>query len=362
MISLLAGCTHRKEIVQKPQFVQISLEKTEETVSVEKIKKHEIVVFIHGTIVGLPSLFLKNLNFRFKEPYVYQPINALGLHHVALSDKKNVGTIFAAYNYQRLSEKIYGKDRIFHFYTFGWNGHLSVNSRKEASYALYKDLINLRNMICKKENIELQITLHGHSHGGNVIAHLKDAEDLFQKKLEIDRVGLWGTPIQEETAFHFEAPIFSKVYHCYSEKDRVMTLDILSTQKRRSYRRFNKFYKTSPKIAQIKLMVEMLHPTHAELWFLGCINRFLYRKEFALYPFPCLHLAPAIFHATDALGLSYKDIVLNIDNQKKGYELQIASNRKNALKGPLCFSHSFTYQLIHTEPLQVLAHDFILYS
>ncbi len=141
-----------------------------------------------------------------------------------------------------------------------------------------------------------------------------------------------------------------------------MTLDILSTKKHRSYRRFDKIFKTSPKIAQIKLMVEMMHPTHAELWFLGCINRFLYRKEFALYPFPCLHLAPAIFHATDALHFENKNIILNINNQQNGYLLQIALLKKPEKTDLPLFSDSFKYDLLHKEPLQSLAKYFISYS
>jgi hypothetical protein len=360
--SLFFGCSHRKEILQQPTFQKISLQENSPPSLPDKENIHELVVFIHGTILGLPSLVLQNLNFRFKDPYLYQPINEIGLHGVSLSNKKNIGTVLAAHNYQRLHEKIHGNDRTFHFYTFGWTGNLSAEGRKSASYDLYKELVTVRDNILKEKNSRVEITLHGHSHGGNVIAYLKDAEEEFHQKLQIYQVGLWGTPIQTETALHFEDPIFTKVYHCYSEKDRVMTLDILSTKKHRSYRRFDKIFKTSPKIAQIKLMVEMMHPTHAELWFLGCINRFLYRKEFALYPFPCLHLAPAIFHATDALHFENKNIILNINNQQNGYLLQIALLKKPEKTDLPLFSDSFKYDLLHKEPLQSLAKYFISYS
>lgn len=319
---------------------------------------HEVVVFIHGTILGLPTLFFNNLNFRFKEPYVFQPIDDFGFKEISLKNNKNLGTFLAAYNYQRIHETIYGKDRIFHFYTLGWNGHLKINSRKKASEELYHALVNLRDKIKIAENTDVEITLHGHSHGGNVIAYLKEFEKQYQEQLEINQVGLWGTPIQHETIFHFEDPMFKKIYHCYSEKDRVMTLDFISTKEHSAYRRFDTIYQPPLKVAQIELLVDKKHPSHAELWFLGCVSRFLYRKDFALFPFPCLHLAPAIFNAIDTLQMKNKDVILNIKNRNSAYHFDIAPQKQELQK--TIRNQTFTYNIPHTEPLTSCGTEFLL--
>ena len=320
---------------------------------------HEIVVFVHGTIIGIPSFILKDTSFRFQSPYIYQPIDGLGLKEISPTSSKNIGSLLAAHNYQRLHTSIHGSNRKIHFFTYGWNGFLSAESRKHAGEELYLALIHKRDEIQKETSLPIDITLQGHSHGGNVIAYLKDFELIHKKKLRINKVGLRGTPIQEETATNWGSPVFNRIYHCYSKKDRVMTLDILSTKRHRSYRRFDKIYKIPDKISQVELRVHNMHPTHAELWFLGCINRFLYRKEFGLYPFPCIHLAPAIFHAVDSVEKENKNIIININNRNHAYQLEVTPYSSMDTETTTSSQYIFQYNMIHGEPLQAFGHRFI---
>ncbi len=358
-ITFFSSCSQRNHVLQIPRFRSHFSYNQAQEIGFSTDTEHEIIIFIHGTVLGIPSLILRDLSFRFKTPYAYQPIDEIGFHKISLSNKKNIGALLAAHNYQRMHQSIYGKKKNLHFYTHGWDGFLSEESRKKAGETLYLSLVEERNKIQKLTDKRVEITIQGHSHGGNVIAYLKDFEMQYQKKLRIDRVGLWGTPIQEETAHHWAHDMFTRVYHCYSQKDRVMTLDILSTKRHRSYRRFDKICTIPDKLSQVELRVNNMHPTHAELWFLGCINRFLYRRDFGLYPFPCIHLAPAIFHAVDVLEKENKNLIININNQQNAYLLEVTPHQTidQTITDP--FEYNFQYDLMHAEPLQVFGPHFI---
>lgn len=355
-IACFLGCARRSDQSKQPTFnLSFSEKKAGSEAELENVQ-HEIVVFVHGTIVGLAGKQLRE--FRFKTPYIYQPVGDIGLHKVQFGLEENIGSVLAAHNYRRLHEAIYGADRQFHFYTFGWDGCLNANKRREAGKMFYDQLVEVRDALQKTTGLRVQITIQAHSHGGNATAYLKEFEELEQKKLLIDRVGLWGTPIQQETASYWQHSMFNRVYHCYSKKDRVQTLDILSTKRRRSYRTFDKLGGMPDKISQVEICINGVHPTHAELWFLGCINRFLYRKDFPLYPFPCVHLAPAIFHAVDTTSHSNKHLCVNIENNKKSYLFRVSPQHaiETSPQTTVSVEPSFCYDIPHTEPLQAFAH------
>ncbi len=123
------------------------------------------------------------------------------------------------------------------YYTFGHCGILSDTCRKESSSELY-DAINNITENCYKQNVIPKITLCGYSHGGNIILYLGMIENLENKNIEIEKVILYGTPIQIETAEYAKHEIFKSVINIYSEGDTVQNGDSFSTPSSISYRTF----------------------------------------------------------------------------------------------------------------------------
>jgi len=134
------------------------------------------------------------------------------------------------------------KQNIHRYYTYGWDGMLSDNYRKNDSLEMYKALIALRDKLSKEyPNKKVSLVLHGHSHGGNLIFYLAFHENNLKKNLIIDQAILYGTPIQSETACYCLHPMFKKIINIYSEGDHIQTADKLSTASHTSGRRLGDF-------------------------------------------------------------------------------------------------------------------------
>jgi hypothetical protein len=160
------------------------------------------------------------------------------------------------------------------YYTFGFNGILSHSHRKEAGLKFYEE-INKLVAECLKSGFKPILNLCGYSHGGNLILLLAHAELIHKQNLQIDKVILFGTPIQAETAIYANHPMFSKIYNFFSEGDNVQNSDSFSTSSASSYRTFRELCKVhnleilSKNIYDIKLLVGE-NPTilgHFSYWF-----------------------------------------------------------------------------------------------
>ncbi|MFH1461620.1 MAG: hypothetical protein ABIF12_01615 [bacterium] len=316
-------------------------EKRDQTVNLNKgICKNELVVFIHGTILAYPSLsnLLKTLkgnknsllseksfyhkyinNLRYKGIYKYQPIDELGLNKINLSFnqddpiyKKSTGKIVSAYNnyYKKISPP---KERSY--YTFGWSGHLNQKRRICWAENLYNDLINEIKKINNNKNIN--ITILAHSHGGNVALKLAEIEKKYQKGLKIQKLILFGTPIQKETSELIYSDIFEKVYNIYSRGDPVQVIDCISTKDLFSKRKFRGNENGLPeKLTQIEILCGKLKPMHNELWYLKENWNFLYRKRLIVTPYPIAVFAPEIVNFVDSYYSQSINLSLNIEKEK----------------------------------------------
>jgi len=114
------------------------------------------------------------------------------------------------------------------YYTFGFNGILSHAHRKETSLKFYEE-INALIADCLKSGFKPVLNLCGYSHGGNLILLLAYAELIHKQKLHIDKVILFGTPIQTETAMYANHPMFEKIYNFFSEGDTIQNSDSFSS-------------------------------------------------------------------------------------------------------------------------------------
>lgn len=176
--------------------------------------------------------------------------------------------------YDMISKIINNQQDNSSYYTFGFNGILSHAHRKEASLKFYEE-INKLVSDCLKAGFKPIINLCGYSHGGNLILLLAHAELIHKQNLQIDKVILYGTPIQVETAIYANHPMFSRIYNFFSEGDNIQNSDSFSTSSASSFRTFKELCKVhnleilSKNIHDIRLLVGE-SPTvlgHFSYWF-----------------------------------------------------------------------------------------------
>lgn len=307
-------------------------------------KIHNIFIFIHGTILPYPSpvsLFdsVKNTlksgrrenisweerfmyELRFKSIYKYQPIQEYGLHPINFAPI----TMKSSYYYSFVTATLFqcvlnnidpDKYSDTSFYTFGWDGRLSKQSRMDNAKILYKSLFD---EIQKLKNIyeSVNVTIFAHSHGGNVVLNLANAYDELKSDLVIDRLVLIGTPVQSETSKFILSPIFKKIYSFYSDSDMVQIIDMLSTQDSVSKRRFKNITPLQ-NMVQIELMAGKKHPGHNELWLFGDESNWLYRHKLVTYPLPIFIFFPTILNFIEKHLQDSRDLRVTIDKKDEQF-------------------------------------------
>lgn len=320
-----------------------------------------IIVFIHGTILPLTSvptsldeflnLFGKNANpdetklcensiSRFYQRAVnqsrtdgihkYQPISNLNLIRFEDSQNKKVSNILLQLFYKSFKQ-INPRDEI-ELYTFGWDGRLDKEKREKWGKILYQQLIEK-----VEENKNASIEIYAHSHGGNVALNLATAEKELQQNLEIERLILLGTPIQEETSELSNSKIFKKIYSVYSTNDFMQTFEHKINSEQITKRRFSK--KNLPSnIQNIEIENGTQKPNHWQLWFYGKTSSnfiqnfiyhfFVYKKEFELFPYPTSLFMPHVITKIerDIFLRQEPDLYLNISkrtNLANDYKIEI---------------------------------------
>jgi hypothetical protein len=310
-----------------------------------------LTVFVHGIMSIQPHLTFGNF-FRFltdsiqdtvyeksigevrKNRFFYnnQLMQSIGLNPIDTEANKfdNASQVLASI-YQDITRLVDPHQQNY-FYTFGWSGLLSNKARYEAATQFLQELDILIAQL-KSINPTLKIRLVGYSHGGNVCLNLATVkQNLYPESAwNIDELILLGCPIQSETDFLVNAPLFKRVFNIYSSKDRIQTIDFFSVNRlfsRRTISNRNTFT-VDPKVAQIRVKVTRVvkskkrskkqlitqtldfdqphirsqksaflrdsSPGHMELWFLGWTPRH-YRKDFLLNPLPIVVFLPYLLH------------------------------------------------------------------
>lgn len=336
---IFAGCSNSKHQINHTVNTQNVIENRIQS------DKHTLIVFVHGTILPLPSptcLFssikdgLKKSRtegkawadyyyeeLRYKTLFKCQPRANFGLENISdlsLNDNQK-------YPYTKLSADLYKNSYDFanqenqsnlHFYTFGWDGFLSQKSRISSANVLYSSLLTeiskIKNMLNLKDQ-NLELILIGHSHGGNVLLNLAKINKEINGDLKVDKLILLGTPVQSETEELINDEMFRKIYSLYSTDDMVQIIDIISTQDSISKRRYKNANITS-KLVQIELEIGNKKPGHNELWLFGDPCNVVYRKNLAIYPLPVFVFAPIIINELDAKYPNASEILAHIDKDK----------------------------------------------
>lgn len=218
------------------------------------------------------------------------------------------------------------------FYTFGWPGVISQTLRLKAGKQLYNELSDLVAQLSQQYQ-SVRIRIYGFSHGGNVALNIAQYDD-SSPKFTIDELILLGTPIQSESDYLINDPIFAHVFNIFSPADRIQTLDCFSLNRFFSSKRFksrtdfhlpNKltqielrltepaqrhkrdvlFDKSETLVARKKnnLYLRDRSPGHSELWFFGWTPQY-YRQNFPLNPLPMIVLLPIILSSPQLTQLN----------------------------------------------------------
>lgn len=314
-----------------------------------------LTVFVHGIKSVKPHISLDNF-FRFmvddvedtvyaktielmrKDPFFFknQPMRELGLHR---ADPHDIGQGKAANAMALLFEEVnamIGGQKNNYYYTYGWSGLLSPKAR-------YKDaeifFVSLEQELKKyhAQNIYPKVRVIGYSHGGNVCLNLERIRrDKYPNStMSVDQLLIVGSPIQGETDFLVNGPLFKRIYNFFSHADRIQKLDFFSFDRFFSGRTFtnHKCVCLPKKLTQIQIkvtrnarctkgnprkerlarnlnnpaiisgnsnLIRDISPGHSELWFFGW-TPVHYRDTYPLHPFPTVAFAPFIINELEKI-------------------------------------------------------------
>lgn len=231
------------------------------------------------------------------------------------------------------------------YYTYGFLGILSDNYRKEAGHNLYKALYKIVKKN-SKENYKTFITICSYSHGGNVALYLADAENIYKKNLKIDRLILYATPIQKETAHYSEDKIFKNIYNFYSQADNIQHNDSFSTSSSKSFKTFKDYYLKNnlknEKAIDIRILAQDDPEIfgHFNFWYLNKYNCPNKSKEIEevysfLSPLPIAILTPVFVSLTEK-ALESKEVSISLRSENNQLKIVLLDSNNQVIdKAPL---------------------------
>ena len=359
IIALLLCCTISTSIVSK---------------TTDAPKDVWVTIFVHGSFSLKPHLTFGNainvlfdriensvyyrsteINRRDHFFYKNQAMLGLGLHKVDLHhpNKEEAARIIAAM-YERISQYA-GNAPSDEYYAFGWSGLVSHKLRYLEAGILYQQLFDvIKDLKAQGKNPKVRII--SYSHGGNLSIQLGAVHvtKTPAEQLTIDELYLHGTPVQIETDYLINSPVFKRVYNIYSKADSVQKLDFFSFKRFFSRRKFTSRnnFQLPEKLIQIRLNIvdytpkdlnstipfprdeKILRkhftkctydPGHFELWFLGW-TILSYRKNFPFNPLPIINFLPIIIKNLDNNPNMSHDIIVKILPYKE--TMEIYNNKK----------------------------------
>lgn len=369
----------------------------------------EITIFIHGAIsTSWKALLLYFFSFWRddisgtvyekivpkirNDVFFYQNHAMQGLGLVALDInevKKGDAAAGLALLFNSILSDLHKKEKIRRYYTYGWQGHFTKKARKKEAETLYVTLLDLYQTVIS-EGFEPKFRLIGYCHGAQMITELADIHRKYDKnnetmRLILDEIILLAMPVSPDTASLLTSPLFKKIYHIFSSKDRIQKIDLFVTKtliasREIPVRENNK--KLTEKLIQIELKIKTYirekmkkinfnktkhvlghkrhwkntSPGHIELWFFGWTPD-NYRTDLIFYPLPGLTFIPYIIHLIEQeesffdpcsriiadIRPDFNTVLLRQDIDKKKWRLKVKE----------LFTKSTTLEL-----LKDLAHSF----
>lgn len=320
-----------------------------------------VTVFIHGTVASTLSIFgSKNLSgdtldestsiaraisrFRNHPLTGYDHINGLeGFHEFSLANpaqkhaQKNAEYyLIPAYDDLLNISGVHAE--IQNYAIFGWSGLLHNAARKKAGYELYQALCAYRDRIVLEYGSEPGITIVSHSHGGNVALYMAQAEIEQQKKLKVNYLVMYGSPMMAEMAHCIESDFFRNILMIYSRGDEIQPRDMFSSKNGKSHQHmadivdmaaFNKNNKNSEN--QLKrydvCCIANNHDkrvTHTNMWLIGRSTPL--SQSMSLLPL--MVITPMIIacadQMADTIALAYLKSDLQIAEHEKFFQIYMA--------------------------------------
>lgn len=346
-----------------------------------------VTVFVHGSFSLKPHLTIGNalnvifdhiensvyyrsteINRRDRFFYKNQIMLALGLQRIDIHhpNKEEAARISAA-TYEKISQYA-GNAPTDEYYAFGWSGLVSHKLRYLEASILYQQLFEVvKNLKAQGKNPKVRVI--SYSHGGNLSIQLGAVHvtKTPSEQFTIDELYLNGTPVQIETDYLINSPVFKKVYNIYSKADCVQKLDFFSFKRFFSRRKFTnrKNFELPEKLTQIRISITdytpkdvnstipfprdektlrkhfkkcIYDPGHYELWFMGW-TILSYRKNFPFNPLPIMTLLPIIVKDLHANPAASNDLIVSILPYKE--TMKVYNNKKFAYHQELVFEKSF---------------------
>lgn len=376
-------------------------------------KAHEtwINVFVHGIMSVKPHIGVCNF-IRFMtdnvdntvysdtvhlmrhDPIFFQnqAMQNIGLYEMdPLRVEKGNASGAMAFAFEQMSQFVNPDKEIRNlYYTYGWSGLMSVSRR-------YKDAIGLYQAVAekvaelKRQGINPKVRIIGYSHGGNVLLNLAlvRQQENNPYPLEVDELFLLGVPVQSETDYLVNDPMFKQIYHIYSRGDRIQKLDFFSFKRFFSRRLFKPRagFCLPDKLTQIQLkcirnakyiqgkpeLEAMAYnfnskairsgrshylrdssPGHTELWFFGW-TPLHYRQTFPLNPFPAAALVPLIArygYNFQERSLFEKPTLIDIRPEQEVVLVRNQKSKKTVVLG----------KFLPKQDLDLLKHQILLYA
>jgi pimeloyl-ACP methyl ester carboxylesterase len=212
------------------------------------IPRPQITIFVHGT---LPK-FTDHIIHKMDVPW--------GLNHMRYTTHAplmgRIGRILDRADHDMFP--------IEQSYLFGWSGHLSFTARRYEGRILYQTIRALTG----------DITLIGHSHGGNVALEVvRAAHEAGDTEFRIKRLILLAVPSQVATADFVKSPIFEEVISFYSHGDDTQRLDpqgIYRESKKLKKQGIDvplfsdRYFPDCPHLIQIRVLKDKYNPGHLE--------------------------------------------------------------------------------------------------
>lgn len=367
---------------QGPVPQEKSIEGHERAPAPQSTKKTvSLTVWIHGTVGASFSLTSSSryktgdisdnsLVSRFMHQFRNQPIlhydQVLGREGFELFDPANYNQDTSALEascyvipaYQDIAHAAGLTSDIEEHAIFGWDGLLSQRARRAAAERLYTALIDYRDQTIKKYGTDPHITILAHSHGGNVALWLADCEQEQKKKLFINRLFMYGTPMQVETGHCIVSPFFKQIFLGYSRGDSIQRRDYFSTERYKSFMRMsdvadiNKFVAEHPALVRADMGFVIggddKRVTHTNMWLLGRSVPVLACMD----PLPLVVLTPLMLAAFDRVtsnSCSCTHYKVNLQAAKKRCWIGLASCQDTACRHQGVHKRRFEHEISQVE-------------
>ncbi|HLB40544.1 MAG TPA: hypothetical protein VJJ83_02030, partial [Candidatus Babeliales bacterium] len=181
----------------------------------------KVTIWIHGT--NLQVVLPKKLHGLL--PPTYQPRRPLDFTTTLLP----VQQLGAQSQVRAAAAELCRQDpahfNLEQFYLLRWSGGLGTITRENAAIDLYTSLTALVAQLTTATGVTPEITIIGHSHGGNVALSLARVYDRAQLNFQVQRLILLACPVLPESCRAAADPLFQEIYVLYSHGDWVQVSD-----------------------------------------------------------------------------------------------------------------------------------------